>query len=215
MRRQGKRLVADLSLDKRMLQEVLAKSLKPSRKRPIVNWLKASFAVSNIRACRLMLLGASSYWYHSVVKDHRAVLLRLKELAYTRVCYGYRRLTVLLQREGWPWARSSFIGCIARKTSMCAPSRGKSGRRKIRVPLAAATAANQRWSMDFMSERFENGIYFRLLTVIDQFTREYPLLWADVSMTGLKLVGCHIRSPWTTGRSFAAEPSKPRLISAE
>ncbi len=39
--------------------------------------------------------------------------------------------------------------------------------------------------MDFMSERFENGIYFRVLTIIDQFTRECPLLWADVSLTGL------------------------------
>jgi putative transposase len=43
--------------------------------------------------------------------------------------------------------------------------------------------------MNFMSERFENGVYFRVLTIIDQFTRECPLLWADVSMIGLKVVG--------------------------
>jgi putative transposase len=44
--------------------------------------------------------------------------------------------------------------------------------------------------MDFMSERFENGSYFWVLTIIDQFTRECPLLWADVSLSGIKVVAC-------------------------
>jgi hypothetical protein len=47
----------------------------------------------------LLPLGASSYWYHPVLKDRRALLLGLKELAFPRVSYCYRRLTVLLQRE--------------------------------------------------------------------------------------------------------------------
>lgn len=137
-----------------------------------------------------MMLGASSYWYHPVVKDRRAVLLRLKELAYTRVRYGYRRLTVLLQREGWRVGKKLVYRLYRQENLYVRTKQRKKRAAQIRVPLAAATAANQRWSMDFMSERFENGIYFRVLTIIDQFTRECPLLWADVSMTGLKVVGC-------------------------
>jgi putative transposase len=60
----------------------------------------------------------------------------------------------------------------------------------LRVSLGAATAANQRWSIDFMSERLEGGRYFRILTVIDQFSRECPLLWTDLSLTGPKVVAC-------------------------
>jgi len=56
--------------------------------------------------------------------------------------------------------------------------------------LATATAANQRWSMDFVTERLESGRYFRILTLIDQFSRECLLLWADVSLTGQKVVLC-------------------------
>lgn len=57
--------------------------------------------MGSLRACRLLLYQRSSYSYHPVVKDHRALILRLKELAFTRVRYGYRRLAILLQREGW------------------------------------------------------------------------------------------------------------------
>ena len=58
------------------------------------------------------------------------------------------------------------------------------------MPLGIASVANQSCSMDFMSERFENGVYFLALTIIDLFTRECPLLWADISLTGPKVVAC-------------------------
>lgn len=89
---------------------------------------------------------------------------------------------------------------------MCTKQRKKRAA-QTRVPLAAATAANQRWAMDFMSERFENGTYFRVLTIIDQFTRDCPLLWADVSMSWLKVVGCLER--------LAAIRGMPQLITVD
>jgi len=137
-----------------------------------------------------MLYCHSSYYYRPKVKDRRALVLRLKELAYTRVRYGYRRLTILLQRDGWRVGKKLVYRLYRQENLYVRTKQRKKRAAQIRVPLAAATAANQRWSMDFVSERFENGVYFRVLTIIDQFTRECPLLWADVSLTGLKVVGC-------------------------
>ena len=74
---------------------------------------------------------------------------------------------------------------------------------QVRVPLATATASDQRWSMDFVTERLENGRYFRNLTLIDQFSRECLQLWADVSLTGQKVVFCLQRLAGTRGLPVA------------
>ena len=59
--------------------------------------------------------------------------------------------------------------------------------RRQRTPLLRATRPNQRWAMDFVSERLYDGRWFRVLTVVDQFTRECLLLLADSSLTGQKV----------------------------
>jgi putative transposase len=115
-----------------------------------------------------------------VVRDERALIIRLRDLAFARVRFGYRRLTVLLQREGWQ------VGC--RRVHRLYQAEGLMVRSQLRkkrdlVPVAGAsataTAANQRWAMDFVTKRLENGRYFRILTRIGQFTRECLLSWAD------------------------------------
>ncbi len=71
------------------------------RKKAITDWLVEAYAVSKRRACRLMQLSWSSYNYQPVKKDERALIMRIGDLAAARVRYGYRRITVLLKREGW------------------------------------------------------------------------------------------------------------------
>jgi putative transposase len=86
-----KQLVADLSLDKKMLQDVLAKkSLTPAGRREVVEGLMAAYRVSERRACSAMAYPRSSQRYEAT-----------RDLAGVRVRYGYRRLHVLLRREGW------------------------------------------------------------------------------------------------------------------
>jgi len=124
------------------------------------------------------------------LKDERALILRLRELAFSRVRYGYRRLTILLQREGWKVGKKRVLRLYRSENLLVRTKHRKKRTSHLRVPLGVATAANQRWSIDFMSERLENGRYFRIFTVIDQFSRECPLLWADLSLTGPKVVAC-------------------------
>jgi len=161
------------------------------------------FAVSDRRACRLLHFSRGSFWYTPVVRDERALTGRLKDLAFSRVRFGYRRLLVMLKREGWTVGRRRVYRLY---TALGLAVRSKIRRKRVsqvRVPLATATAPNQRWSMDFVTERLDNGCYFRILTLIDQYTRECLQLWADFSMTGQKVVHCLQRLALTRGLPLA------------
>jgi putative transposase len=76
--------------------------VKPAQKRELARFLRVGFGVSERRACRVVPIGRSSQRYRSRAQDQTALRLRLRDLAAARVRYGYRRLHVLLRREGWP-----------------------------------------------------------------------------------------------------------------
>src|SRR6202034_3019497 len=106
------------------------------------------------------------------------------ELAATRVRFGYRRLTVMLRREGWAVnAKRIYRLYTADGLAVRTKVRKKIARR-ARVPAQGATRPNVKWSMDFVAARLLDGRWFRVLTVVDQFTRECLLLLADSSLTG-------------------------------
>ena len=116
--------------------------------------------------------------------------MRLKELALARVRFGYLRLTVLLRREGWT-AGKKLVCRLYREMDLS--MRTKKRRRlasRSRILLPAAEAPNERWSMDFVTSRLENGRCFRVLTLVDQYTRECLALEPAFSMTGVKVAAC-------------------------
>jgi len=113
---------------------------------------------------------------------------RLRQLAATYVRYGYRRLTVLLRREGWAVnAKRIYRLYDEEQLKVRSVERKKIGRRQ-RVAPAAATAPNQGWAADFVSDKLTDGRGYRILTVIDQFTRECIALVAERSMSGPQVV---------------------------
>ena len=135
-----------------------------------------------------MQLAISTLRYRSRKIFDEVLRRRLRELVGTHVRYGYRRLTVLLRREGWH-VNAKRIYRLYREEELIVRSkqRRKMARRQRAVTTALATRANQRWSMDFVSDKFGDGRSFRILTVVDQFTRECVALEADRSMTGRKV----------------------------
>ena len=97
-----KKLVADLSLDKAMLQDVLRrkpKTVRPAHKRELVNKVCCEWPVSIRRACEVLAVGKSTYHYKSRRCGQADLEKRIKEIAETRMGYGYRRVHVVLQRE--------------------------------------------------------------------------------------------------------------------
>src|SRR6185436_8966301 len=97
-----KRIVADLSLDKGdVAGRHPPKALKPARQRQMVDHARSTWRVSIRRACRALPVERSTYHYRSRRAGQAELIERIKEIAATRVRYGYRRIHVLLRREGW------------------------------------------------------------------------------------------------------------------
>ena len=140
-------------------------------KKAIVEWLVEAYAVSKRRACRLMQLSWSSYNYQPVMRDERALIVRIRDLAPARVRYGYRRITVLLKPEGWSVGKKRVYRIYKAEGLEVRTKKRKKRAAQRRVSLPAASAAQERWSMDFMSDRLVNGRPFRILTVVDQYNQ--------------------------------------------
>jgi len=105
-----------------------------------------------------------------------------------RVRYGYRRLHVLLRREGWPvnakrvYRRYRLEGLVVRSKMR------KKRASALRPLLPPAQAPNEEWSMDFMSDSLVGGQRFRVLTLVDNMRRESPAIEVDWSLTGERVV---------------------------
>jgi putative transposase len=136
-----------------------------------------------------MGLAWSSWLYKKKKRPFDEVLRRrLCEMAATYVRYGYRRLTVLLRREGWKVNAKRIYRLYAEERLIVrTKQRRKIGRRQ-RVAAPGASGRNECWSMDFVSDKLANGRSFRIFTAVDQFTRECVCLEADRAMTGKQVV---------------------------
>lgn len=135
--------------------------------------MRDRYRVSLTKACALFHMSRSLYGYRSVARDSSALLARIKEIAAARVHYGYRRVHVMLQREGWKdnhkraYRLYRAEGLSLRHKR---PKRNKSAR--LRQPKSIVTAINEIWSMDFVSDALFDGRRLRALTVVDNYTRE-------------------------------------------
>src|SRR6516162_1228414 len=98
----------------------------------------------------------SGFYYRSHPRDHRALSQRIKELAMTRIRFGYLRLTVLLKREGWPVSKNLVYRLYRELQRQVRTKRRKKLASQQRGPLEVAQQANQRWSMDFGTDRVED-----------------------------------------------------------
>jgi putative transposase len=125
--------------------------------------------------------------YRSIRPDDAAVRARLRGLAAERRRFGYRRLLILLRREGVHMNHKK-LRRLYREERLQVRRRG--GRKRalgIRAPMALPQAPNQRWSLDFVSDQLIDGRRFRILAVVDDFTRECLALVADTSLSGLRV----------------------------
>lgn len=136
---------------------------------------------------RLLPIQLATLRYRSRRDPQTALRIRLRELAGSRVRFGYRRLTVLLRREGWTVNAKRIYRLYTEDGLAVRTKVRRRIARRQRVPLVRATGPNQRLSMDFVSNRLLDGRWFRVLTVVDQFTRECLRLLVDSSLTGTKV----------------------------
>lgn len=159
----------------------------PAARREAVEHLRSAFLVSERRACSTLSTDRASVRYRSTRPPDEAVRARLRELASQRRRFGYRRLHVLLSREGIIMNHKKLRRLYREERLQV---RRRSGRKRAlgtRAPMAIPQGPNQRWSLDFLSDAFTDGRRFRILAVVDDFTRECLALIADTSLPGLRV----------------------------
>jgi putative transposase len=161
--------------------------LKPAKRRELVREVRQVYQLSEKRACGLMRITRWSNRYQSRRDPQTELRVRLRDLAATRIRYGYRRLTVMLRREGWPVNTKRVYRLYREEALQVRTKKRVKSAAQVRITLPEATFANQRWSMDFVSERLADGRWFRILTIVDQYTRECLCIYADRSQTGRKV----------------------------
>ena len=113
---------------------------------------------------------------------------RLRRLAAERRRFGYRRLGVLLEREGVRMNKKKLFRLYKEEGLSVRRRRGRKRATGTRAPMALPDRPNQRWSLDFVSDALAWGRRFRILAVVDDFTREALTLVADTSIGGVRLV---------------------------
>ena len=159
----------------------------PVVKREAVAHLKAQFGLSERRACQIAGADRKMVRYQSHRAPDTVLRSRLRDLANERRRFGYRRLFVLLRREGEP----SGINRIYRLYSEEGLTvRKRKARRKAlgtRAPILVEARANARWSLDFVHDQFACGRRFRVLNVVDDVTRECLAAIPDTSISGRRV----------------------------
>ncbi len=158
--------------------------VKPVARRLAVGRLRDRFRVSVRRACEVLKLAESTYRYRSKRQEPEGLRERLLELAGQRPRFGYRRLHLLLQREGWS-VNHKLIQRMYREEDL-AVRRKKRKRvaQTARRPKPVPEGPNERWSMDFMSDSLATGRCFRTFNVLDDFSRECLAIEVDSSLSG-------------------------------
>jgi putative transposase len=142
-----------------------------------VDEVRGEWDVSIRRACRVLLFDTSSYHYNSRRPGQAVFEQRIKEICQTRVRYGYRRVHILLRREGW---QINPKGTYRVYRELGLQLRNKTPKHRVKAKLRedrkAATAANQIWAMDFVHDQLATRRKLRVLTVIDIFSCYSPAL---------------------------------------
>ena len=148
-------------------------------------WFQATYGVKVQRACHLAQFSRTAWYRRSTARDQGPLRLRIRELAHARPRFGFTRIWVLLRREGW-LVNKKRVRRLYRLEGLQLRMRVR--RRKHialhRGPAPKPAGPTERWSMDFVHDALADGRPFRVLTVVDQWSRQSPILEAASSMSG-------------------------------
>ncbi len=157
--------------------------VKPATKKRAVNHVVEMLGLSERRACRLAGLSRTGYRYQPVRSNDDALRTRLKELAQQYSRYGYLLLHGILKDEGLVVNRKRTYRIYTEEGLQVRTKKRKKLIRP-RVPIAVPLSVNERWSMDFVSDQLANGRRFRILNIVDDYSRECVGQLVDTSISG-------------------------------
>ncbi|MCT3924048.1 IS3 family transposase [Elizabethkingia anophelis] len=183
-----KRMYANLAMDNEILRDpVHKKSLGPAAKRQLSEELVKDHKIPVSRACKIVSLTRSQYYYTSI-KDDSAVIEALRELAFAHPSYGFRKLFAYLRRSGKEWNHKR----VYRIYKLLKLNKKRKGKRRlsarVKLPLQQQTEVNKTWSMDFMSDSLTGNRRFRTFNVMDDCSREVLAIEVDTSISSKRVI---------------------------
>jgi putative transposase len=161
---------------------------RPAAKHQAAQQMQERHGLSQRRACRLAGVPPCSVRYKSRRSEDASLRARLCELAQERPRFGYRRLGVLLRREGFVVNLKRVLRLYREEGLKLRPNKHKRLRSQQRVSPPATTSINQVWSMDFVSDTLSGGRRFRALNIVDCHSREALHIEVDTSLSGQRVV---------------------------
>ena len=162
--------------------------MKPAARREAVIRVMERHGLSQRRACGLVGLDRSTMRYRCRRPEDTAIRERLRELAAERRRFGYRRLGWMLAREGHTINHKKLYRIYREERLMVRRRRGRKRALGTRAPMLPPGRINQRWSLDFISDTLSDGRRFRILCIVDDFSRECLAAVVDTSLGGVRVV---------------------------
>lgn len=155
----------------------------------MANWLIDNYQIPCRRACRCVGLSHSMYYYEPHRRDEALLKMRIREIAQVRIRYGFHRIFTLLRREGFTdnhkrvyrVYKSEGLNLRSKR-----PRRSRSGAH--RLGRVETLSINRVWSMDFVQDSLFNGERFRILTVVDNYSKICHGLLVGKSLKGSDVV---------------------------
>ena len=159
----------------------------PAARRTAVTHAREAHGISERRACSVLGADRSAIRYRHRRSDDVPTRQRLRELAAERRRFGWRRLKLLLEREGIRMNHKKLRRLYAEERLQVRRRGGRKRALGTRAPMTLPQGPDQRWSLDFVSDTLTDGRRFRILVVVDDFTRECLCLVADTSLSGARV----------------------------
>lgn len=161
--------------------------VRPAAKREAVGLLTSMFEMSERRACTIIAADRKTIRYRSRRPADTGLRARLRELANERRRFGYRRLFILLRREGEPSGLNRIYRLYREEGLAVRKRRARRKAAGTRTPILVEARPNARWSLDFVHDQFACGRRFRILNVVDDVTRECLGAVPDTSISGVRV----------------------------
>lgn len=159
--------------------------MKPSRRRPLVDYLRDQYRASERHACRVRRLVRGTYRYKSHQKEWTDLRAHIRGIAQSRVRYGYRKILILLRREGWQVGKH-LVYRLYKEEGLALKKRPQKRREAVkhRDERFLAKEPNEGWSLDFVADLLQDRRRFRALTIVGVFTRESVAIEVGQSLRG-------------------------------
>lgn len=160
----------------------------PDDERKAVELIQEAFGLSQRRACKVVDADRSTMRYEKKPKDDSRVLHRMKELLLERPRFGCPRVHLVLRSEGLVKNHKRTERIYYGNSLQLKKRKPKRRVYKPENSLPPLASANTRWSMDFVHDNLASGRAFRILTIIDEWSRECPAMEVDTSLSGNRVV---------------------------